>query len=52
MPIRGKPTQRSKDAVEYPSLTTEFSSANNINFIDDDAAMYARDNKEGILIGP
>ena len=52
MPRRGKPTQRSEDAVEYPSLTTEFPSADNINSIDDDSEMYARDSKEGIWIGP
>ena len=47
MPRRGKPTQRSEDAIEYPSLITEFPSADNINSIDDDAAMYACDSNEG-----
>ena len=50
MPRRGKPTQRSEDAIEYPSLITEFPSADNINSIDDDAAMYACDNNEGIWL--
>ena len=52
MPRRGKPTQKSEDAVKYPLLTTEFPSTDNINSIDDDAAMYTRDSKEGIWIGP
>ena len=52
MPRRGKPIQRSEYAVEYPSLTTEFPSTDNINSIDDDAAMCARASKEGIWIGP
>ena len=52
MPRRGKPAQISEVVVEYPLLTTEFPSADNINSIGDDDAMYTRDNKEGIWIRP
>lgn len=41
MPSISKPTEKSKVVMEYLSLTPEFPNVDNVNFIDDNTAIYA-----------